>query len=88
MILNLNDWKLYSTAFEMNVAVSILRLQEGLDCSKILADIDDLILNKRLKDKVPSFQAKEWVSISSNPSISPNPDTSSISGLPTIYHSK
>ncbi|XP_046450809.1 solute carrier family 12 member 3-like [Daphnia pulex] len=67
------------TAFEMNVAVSILRLQEGLDCSKILADIDDLILNKTLKDKIPSFQAKEWVSISSNPSVSPNPDTSSIS---------
>lgn len=28
----------------MNVGVAILRLQEGLDCSNILADIDDLIL--------------------------------------------
>lgn len=28
----------------MNVGVAILRLQEGFDCTNILADIDDLIL--------------------------------------------
>lgn len=28
----------------MNVGVAILRLQEGLDCSNILADIDNVIL--------------------------------------------
>ena len=27
----------------MNVAVAILRLQDGLDCTEILADVDDLI---------------------------------------------
>jgi hypothetical protein len=32
----------------MNVGVAILRQQEGLDCSEILADIDDLILNNKL----------------------------------------
>lgn len=30
----------------MNVAVAILRLQGGLDCTEILADIDDLIGSK------------------------------------------
>jgi hypothetical protein len=30
----------------MNVGVAILRLKEGLDCSEILVDIDDVILNK------------------------------------------
>lgn len=28
----------------MNVGVAIIRLQEGLDCSNILADIDSVIL--------------------------------------------
>lgn len=32
-----------STAFEMNVAVAILRVQEGLDYTGILADLDELI---------------------------------------------
>ena len=35
-----------SSAFEMNVAVAILRVQEGLDYTGILADIDDLLLDK------------------------------------------
>jgi solute carrier family 12 sodium/potassium/chloride transporter 2 len=30
----------------MNVAVAILRLQDGLDCTVILADVDDLIPSK------------------------------------------
>jgi solute carrier family 12 sodium/potassium/chloride transporter 2 len=30
----------------MNVSVAILRLKDGLDYSGIIADIDDLILNK------------------------------------------
>jgi hypothetical protein len=45
---------LYSTGFEMNVAVTILRLKEGLDCTEILADVDDMILkatNKKIKEK-------------------------------------
>lgn len=36
----------------MNVAVTILRLKEGLDCSEVLADVDDAILkasNKKTK---------------------------------------
>jgi solute carrier family 12 sodium/potassium/chloride transporter 2 len=37
----------------MNVSVAILRLKEGLDCSGIVADIDDLIL------KAPTKKAKE-----------------------------
>ncbi|EFX79453.1 hypothetical protein DAPPUDRAFT_319556 [Daphnia pulex] len=41
------------TGFEMNVSVAILRLKEGLDCSGIIADIDDLIL------KAPTKKAKE-----------------------------
>lgn len=45
----------------MDVGVAILRLREGLDCSEILADIDDLILktkggnsksNQELKDSL------------------------------------
>ncbi|XP_046450812.1 solute carrier family 12 member 3-like isoform X3 [Daphnia pulex] len=42
------------TGFEMNVAVTILRLKEGLDCTEILADVDDMILkatNKKIKEK-------------------------------------
>lgn len=38
----------------MNVAVTILRLKEGLDCSEVLADVDDVILkasNKKTKGK-------------------------------------
>lgn len=38
----------------MNAAVTILRLKEGLDCSEILADFDDAILNasnKKTKEK-------------------------------------
>ncbi|KAI9550263.1 hypothetical protein GHT06_005728 [Daphnia sinensis] len=53
------------TGFEMNVGVAILRLQEGLDCSQILADIDDLILNKFPKDKTQNQQSNEW-SVTSN----------------------
>lgn len=53
------------TGFEMNVGVAILRLQEGLDCSQILADIDDLILNKFPKDKKQNYQSNEW-SVTSN----------------------
>lgn len=49
----------------MNVGVAILRLQEGLDCSQILADIDDLILNKFPKDKKQNYQSNEW-SVASN----------------------
>ncbi|XP_032780017.2 bumetanide-sensitive sodium-(potassium)-chloride cotransporter isoform X2 [Daphnia magna] len=42
------------TGFEMHVAVAILRLKEGLDCSEIVADIDQLISqssDKKVKDK-------------------------------------
>lgn len=39
----------------MNVGVAILRLQEGLDCSEILADIDDLI-RKTPKEKIRTRQ--------------------------------
>ncbi|XP_057378001.1 bumetanide-sensitive sodium-(potassium)-chloride cotransporter-like isoform X1 [Daphnia carinata] len=53
------------TGFEMNVGVAILRLQEGLDCSQILADIDDLIVNKFPKDKSQNQQTNEW-SVTSN----------------------
>lgn len=66
------SWKHFSTGFEMNVAVAILRLQEGLDCSEILADIDDLILNKTPKDKTESCPANEWSITNRNPSISTN----------------
>jgi solute carrier family 12 sodium/potassium/chloride transporter 2 len=59
----------------MNVAVAILRLQEGLDCSEILADIDDLILNKTSKDKTQSYQADDWSIINRDSGISTNPDT-------------
>jgi solute carrier family 12 sodium/potassium/chloride transporter 2 len=48
-----NDYKFNSTGFEMHVSVAILRLKEGLDCSGIVADIDDLIL------KAPTKKAKE-----------------------------
>lgn len=44
----------FSTGFEMHVAVAILRLKEGLDCSEIVADIDELISqssDKKVKDK-------------------------------------
>ncbi len=60
----------------MNVGVSILRLQEGLDCSEILADIDDLILNKLPKDQSSSHQAYEWSITSNSSNFSPNPDSS------------
>jgi hypothetical protein len=36
----------------MNVAVAILRLQEGLDCSEILADIDDLMKSKSSEENL------------------------------------
>ncbi|XP_057374572.1 LOW QUALITY PROTEIN: bumetanide-sensitive sodium-(potassium)-chloride cotransporter-like [Daphnia carinata] len=42
------------TGFEMHVAVAILRLKEGLDCSGIVADIDELISqtpSKKVIDK-------------------------------------
>jgi solute carrier family 12 sodium/potassium/chloride transporter 2 len=60
----------------MNVGVTILRLQEGLDCSEILADIDDLILNKLSKDQSSSHQAYEWSVTSNGSNFSPNPDSS------------
>ena len=40
----------------MNKAVAILRLQEGLDCSEILSDIDELIRNKSPANKKVSKQ--------------------------------
>lgn len=44
-----------STGFEMHVAVAILRLKEGLDCSEIVGDIDQLIPqppSKKVKEKI------------------------------------
>jgi hypothetical protein len=38
----------------MNVGVAILRVKEGLDCSGILGDVDDIILkasSKKNKEK-------------------------------------
>lgn len=60
----------------MHVGVTILRLQEGLDCSEILADIDELILNKLPKDQSSSHQAYEWSVTSNGSNFSPNPDSS------------
>jgi hypothetical protein len=34
---------LYSKALDMYMAVAILRLQEGLDYSKVIADEDDIV---------------------------------------------
>ncbi len=45
----------------MNVSVAILRLKEGLDCSGIIADIDDLIL------KAPTKKAKENSAVNGKP---------------------
>nr|CAH0112221.1 unnamed protein product [Daphnia galeata] len=66
------------TGFEMNVGVAILRLQEGLDCSEILADIDDLILNSKLskEQNSTSHQAYEWSVTSTGSNFSPNPSDS------------
>ncbi|EFX65509.1 hypothetical protein DAPPUDRAFT_333094 [Daphnia pulex] len=47
------------SGFEMNVAVAILRLKEGLDCSEVLADVDDAILkasNKKTKGKKETLE--------------------------------
>jgi hypothetical protein len=41
----------------MNVGVSILRLPEGLDCSEMYADIEDLILTNF---QGSSYQSYEW----------------------------
>jgi solute carrier family 12 sodium/potassium/chloride transporter 2 len=62
----------------MNVGVAILRLQEGLDCSEILADIDDLILNSKLskEQNSTSHQAYEWSVTSTGSNFSPNPSDS------------
>ena len=60
----------------MHVGVAILRLQEGLDCSEILADIDDLILNKLSKDQNSSHQAYEWSITSNSSNFSPTPESS------------
>ncbi len=67
----------YSTGFEMNVGVAILRVKEGLDCSGILGDVDDIILkasskkNKEKKNIIAQtgneiFQVslKTWFSVS------------------------
>lgn len=56
----------------MNVAVAILRLQEGLDCSGILADIDDLIL-KSPRGRSKSMAPSEFSITGSQPNFSPNP---------------
>ena len=50
----------------MNVGVAILRLKEGLDCSDILADIDQVILNKSSGEASNSLTG----------SLSPNHETS------------
>lgn len=64
----------------MNVAVAILRLQEGLDCTEILADIDDFILNKTATGNTESFDsvADQCNSSTStlNSNLSPFPTTS------------
>ncbi|XP_057373614.1 bumetanide-sensitive sodium-(potassium)-chloride cotransporter-like isoform X1 [Daphnia carinata] len=55
---SLDQYVLAITAgFEMNVAVTILRNKEGLDCTEILADIDDFILNKNAPGKTSSFDS-------------------------------
>ncbi len=64
------------TGFEMNVAVAILRLQEGLDYSGILGDIDDLIVNKTSGKRSTSRLTSCDYSINSdNSSQSPVPST-------------
>ena len=50
--------------FEMNVAVAILRLYEGLDCSGILGDIGDVPTNKTFGDRFASRQKSRTYSIS------------------------
>ena len=67
------------TGFEMNVGVVILRLQEGRDCSGILADIDDLILNSKNPVTDRSISRYEY-SITSNLRnlLSPSSDSTSL----------
>lgn len=43
----------YSTGFDLNVGVAILRVRDGFDCTGILADVDDLI-NKFGEKKTPN----------------------------------
>ncbi|XP_046651512.1 solute carrier family 12 member 3-like isoform X1 [Daphnia pulicaria] len=82
---SLDDYVLtIHTGFEMHVGVTILRLQEGLDCSEILADIDDLILNKLSKDQSSSHQAYEWSVTSNGSNFSPNPDSSNENNVNVI----
>ena len=66
----------------MNVGVAILRLQEGLDCSAILADIDDVIL-KNPKKKASRQEGSESsiVNNGSNASTTyPQSDSNSLTG--------
>ena len=65
------------TGFEMNVGVVILRLQEGLDCSGILADIDDLILNSKNPMRDRSNSRYEYSITSNLSNLSPNSDSTS-----------
>lgn len=60
----------------MNVAVAILRLQEGLDYSGILGDIDDLIVNKTSgKRSTNRLTSCDYSINSDNSSQSPVPST-------------
>ncbi len=61
-----------STAFEMNVAVAILRLKEGLDCSEILADVDELILRTNQNKKNKKQNGAKEPSISGTVNININ----------------
>ena len=50
----------YSTGFDLNVGVAILRVRDGFDCTGILADVDDLI-NKFGEKKTPNGTLTEVV---------------------------
>ncbi|XP_059352273.1 bumetanide-sensitive sodium-(potassium)-chloride cotransporter-like isoform X2 [Daphnia carinata] len=70
------------TGFEMQVAVAILRLKEGLDCTDIVADFDDLIpqppikkvKNKKNKSKDTSIVAET----STIPTIEPSTECTAV----------
>ncbi|XP_046651527.1 bumetanide-sensitive sodium-(potassium)-chloride cotransporter-like isoform X2 [Daphnia pulicaria] len=78
---SLDDYVLtIHTGFEMNVAVAILRLQEGLDCSEILADIDDLMKSKSSEENSTITSPTRIMTTSSLETIAESESTDQVEG--------
>jgi len=73
----------------MNVGVAILRLQEGLDCSEFLGDIDDVILNKssgKTSESTSRLSQGRENSIISDSNLLQTPNHTSASSTITLFY--